>query len=71
MYCFIYKYNYIYIKIIGLDLWKMFEHLNLVIFCRIKAKLDREGVVQDFINALEQLSSPEMLFKVALTASRM
>lgn len=48
----------------------MFEHLNLVIFCRIKAKLDREGVVQDFINALEQLSSPEMLFKVVLTASR-
>uniref|UniRef100_F6W6L3 DNA-dependent protein kinase catalytic subunit n=1 Tax=Monodelphis domestica TaxID=13616 RepID=F6W6L3_MONDO len=31
---------------------------------RIKSKLDQGGVVQDFINALEQLSNPELLFKV-------
>ncbi|XP_074056019.1 DNA-dependent protein kinase catalytic subunit isoform X1 [Macrotis lagotis] len=30
---------------------------------RIKSKLDQGGVVQDFINALEQLSNPEFLFK--------
>ena len=42
----------------------MFEHLNFNFCYRIKAKLDREGVVQDIINALEQLSNPEMLFKV-------
>ncbi|EPY87131.1 hypothetical protein CB1_000270022, partial [Camelus ferus] len=30
---------------------------------RIKVKLDRRGVVQDFITALDQLSDPEMLFK--------
>uniref|UniRef100_F7DR67 DNA-dependent protein kinase catalytic subunit n=1 Tax=Monodelphis domestica TaxID=13616 RepID=F7DR67_MONDO len=30
---------------------------------RIKSKLDQGGVVQDFINALEQLSNPELLFK--------
>lgn len=30
---------------------------------RIKAKLEQGGVIQDFINALEQLSNPEMLFK--------
>ncbi|XP_044600073.2 DNA-dependent protein kinase catalytic subunit [Equus asinus] len=30
---------------------------------RIKIKLDQGGVIQDFINALEQLSHPEMLFK--------
>ena len=59
-----YKYSYIHIKIVGLDLWKTFEHLNFNFCNRIKAKLDREGVVQDFINALEQLSNPEMLFKV-------
>ncbi|XP_042110110.1 DNA-dependent protein kinase catalytic subunit [Ovis aries] len=38
-------------------------HKNKEFVARIKAKLDREGVVQDFINALEQLSNPEMLFK--------
>eukprot|EP00069_Balaena_mysticetus_P017385 bmy_10601T0 len=38
-------------------------HKSKDFVARIKAKLDREGVVQDFINALEQLSSPEMLFK--------
>ncbi|XP_004615434.2 DNA-dependent protein kinase catalytic subunit [Sorex araneus] len=30
---------------------------------RIKNKLDQGGVIQDFINALDQLSNPEMLFK--------
>ncbi|XP_062426360.1 DNA-dependent protein kinase catalytic subunit [Rhea pennata] len=30
---------------------------------RIKKKLDRGGVVQDFVHALEQLSNPMMLFK--------
>ncbi|XP_054250756.1 DNA-dependent protein kinase catalytic subunit [Indicator indicator] len=30
---------------------------------RIKSKLDRGGVVQDFVHSLEQLSSPIMLFK--------
>ncbi|NXV78034.1 PRKDC kinase, partial [Atlantisia rogersi] len=30
---------------------------------RIKNKLDRGGVVQDFVHSLEQLSSPIMLFK--------
>ncbi|XP_055968392.1 DNA-dependent protein kinase catalytic subunit [Sorex fumeus] len=30
---------------------------------RIKSKLDQGGVIQDFINALDQLSNPEMLFK--------
>lgn len=44
----------------------MFDYLNLVIFYRIKIKLDQGGVVQDFINALEQLSNPEMIFKVIL-----
>ncbi|KAF4022262.1 hypothetical protein G4228_013963 [Cervus hanglu yarkandensis] len=38
-------------------------HKNKEFVARIKAKLDREGVVQDFINALEQLSNPDMLFK--------
>lgn len=44
----------------------MFDYLNLVIFYRIKVKLDQGGVIQDFINALEQLSNPEMIFKVIL-----
>lgn len=48
-----------------LDLWKMFGYLNLVnIFYRIKSKLDQGGVIQDFINALDQLSNPDLLFKV-------
>uniref|UniRef100_A0A2K6EWI3 DNA-dependent protein kinase catalytic subunit n=1 Tax=Propithecus coquereli TaxID=379532 RepID=A0A2K6EWI3_PROCO len=32
-------------------------------FVAIKSKLDQGGVIQDFINALEQLSNPELLFK--------
>ncbi|XP_057593505.1 DNA-dependent protein kinase catalytic subunit isoform X2 [Hippopotamus amphibius kiboko] len=38
-------------------------HKNKEFVARVKAKLDRAGVVQDFIHALEQLSNPEMLFK--------
>uniref|UniRef100_A0A8D1F779 DNA-dependent protein kinase catalytic subunit n=1 Tax=Sus scrofa TaxID=9823 RepID=A0A8D1F779_PIG len=38
-------------------------HKNKEFVARIKAKLDRGGVVQDFINALEQLSNPDMLFQ--------
>ncbi|XP_036194617.1 DNA-dependent protein kinase catalytic subunit [Myotis myotis] len=36
---------------------------NKEFVARIKIKLDQGGVVQDFINALEQLSNPEMIFK--------
>lgn len=38
-------------------------HKNKEFVARIKIKLDQGGVIQDFINALEQLSNPEMLFK--------
>ncbi|XP_042320371.1 DNA-dependent protein kinase catalytic subunit [Sceloporus undulatus] len=38
-------------------------HKNKEFVERIKSKLDQEGVVQDFVHALEQLSSPVMLFK--------
>uniref|UniRef100_A0A6I8P9D2 DNA-dependent protein kinase catalytic subunit n=1 Tax=Ornithorhynchus anatinus TaxID=9258 RepID=A0A6I8P9D2_ORNAN len=38
-------------------------HKNKEFVTRIKSKLDKGGVVQDFIQALEQLSNPEMLFK--------
>ncbi|XP_058131499.1 DNA-dependent protein kinase catalytic subunit [Dasypus novemcinctus] len=38
-------------------------HKNKEFVARIKSKLDHGGVIQDFINALEQLSNPEMLFK--------
>ncbi|XP_070248944.1 DNA-dependent protein kinase catalytic subunit [Myotis yumanensis] len=38
-------------------------HKNKEFVTRIKIKLDQGGVVQDFINALEQLSNPEMIFK--------
>ncbi|XP_007947257.1 DNA-dependent protein kinase catalytic subunit [Orycteropus afer afer] len=39
------------------------SHKNKEFVARIKGKLDQGGVIQDFINALEQLSNPEMLFK--------
>lgn len=52
------------IKIISLGVWKMLVYLNLEFFYRIKTKLDQGGVIQDLISALEQLSNPEMLFKV-------
>ncbi|XP_054451411.1 DNA-dependent protein kinase catalytic subunit [Pteronotus mesoamericanus] len=38
-------------------------HKNKEFVARIKSKLDLGGVIQDFINALEQLSNPEMIFK--------
>ncbi|XP_062835416.1 DNA-dependent protein kinase catalytic subunit [Anolis carolinensis] len=38
-------------------------HKNKEFVERIKSKLDKEGVVRDFVHALEQLSSPMMLFK--------
>ncbi|XP_054564392.1 DNA-dependent protein kinase catalytic subunit isoform X1 [Eptesicus fuscus] len=38
-------------------------HKNKEFVARIKVKLDQGGVIQDFINALEQLSNPEMIFK--------
>uniref|UniRef100_A0A8C9DUV3 DNA-dependent protein kinase catalytic subunit n=1 Tax=Prolemur simus TaxID=1328070 RepID=A0A8C9DUV3_PROSS len=38
-------------------------HKNKEFVARIKSKLDQGGVIQDFINALEQLSNPELLFK--------
>ncbi|KAM7075469.1 DNA-dependent protein kinase catalytic subunit isoform 1-T1 [Molossus nigricans] len=38
-------------------------HKNKEFVARIKIKLDQGGVIQDFINALEQLSNPEMIFK--------
>ncbi|XP_066122188.1 DNA-dependent protein kinase catalytic subunit isoform X1 [Saccopteryx bilineata] len=36
---------------------------NKEFVARIKIKLDQGGLIQDFINALEQLSNPEMIFK--------
>ncbi|XP_006880480.1 PREDICTED: DNA-dependent protein kinase catalytic subunit-like isoform X2 [Elephantulus edwardii] len=36
---------------------------NKAFVARIKSKLAQGGMIQDFINALEQLSNPEMLFK--------
>ncbi|XP_008051625.2 DNA-dependent protein kinase catalytic subunit [Carlito syrichta] len=38
-------------------------HKNKEFVARIKTKLDQGGVIQDFINALDQLSNPELLFK--------
>uniref|UniRef100_A0A2K6UMZ3 DNA-dependent protein kinase catalytic subunit n=1 Tax=Saimiri boliviensis boliviensis TaxID=39432 RepID=A0A2K6UMZ3_SAIBB len=38
-------------------------HKNKEFVSRIKIKLDLGGVIQDFINALDQLSNPELLFK--------
>ncbi|KAL4682230.1 hypothetical protein H8959_001785, partial [Pygathrix nigripes] len=38
-------------------------HKNKEFVARIKSKLDQGGVIQDFINALDQLSNPELLFK--------
>ncbi|KAM8966776.1 DNA-dependent protein kinase catalytic subunit [Pelodytes ibericus] len=38
-------------------------HKNREFVERIKDKLNRDGVVQDFIQALEQLSNPSMLFQ--------
>ncbi|CAM5116256.1 unnamed protein product [Natator depressus] len=38
-------------------------HKNKEFVARIKSKLDRGGVIQDFVHALEQLSNPVMLFK--------
>ncbi|XP_063114601.1 DNA-dependent protein kinase catalytic subunit isoform X3 [Cavia porcellus] len=36
---------------------------NKEFVARIKSKLDQGGVIQDFINALDQLSNPDLLFK--------
>ncbi|KAM6171214.1 DNA-dependent protein kinase catalytic subunit isoform 3-T3 [Erethizon dorsatum] len=38
-------------------------HKNKEFVARIKSKLDQGGVIQDFINALDQLSNPDLLFK--------
>ncbi|KAM5298283.1 DNA-dependent protein kinase catalytic subunit [Ctenodactylus gundi] len=38
-------------------------HKNKEFVARIKSKVDQGGVIQDFINALEQLSNPDLLFK--------
>ncbi|XP_008767155.1 DNA-dependent protein kinase catalytic subunit isoform X1 [Rattus norvegicus] len=38
-------------------------HNNKAFVERIKSKLDQGGVIQGFINALDQLSNPDMLFK--------
>ncbi|XP_054840598.1 DNA-dependent protein kinase catalytic subunit [Eublepharis macularius] len=38
-------------------------HKNKEFVARVKSKLDRGGVVQEFVQALEQLSNPFMLFK--------
>ncbi|XP_034980550.2 DNA-dependent protein kinase catalytic subunit [Zootoca vivipara] len=38
-------------------------HRNKEFVARVKNKLDRGGVVQGFVHALEQLSNPAMLFK--------
>ncbi|XP_075405763.1 DNA-dependent protein kinase catalytic subunit [Tenrec ecaudatus] len=38
-------------------------HKNKEFVARIKSKLDQGGVIQDFINALDQLSNPELIFK--------
>ncbi|XP_010628625.1 DNA-dependent protein kinase catalytic subunit [Fukomys damarensis] len=38
-------------------------HKNKEFVARIKSKLDQGEVIQDFINALEQLSNPDLLFK--------
>uniref|UniRef100_A0A7M4FFG4 DNA-dependent protein kinase catalytic subunit n=1 Tax=Crocodylus porosus TaxID=8502 RepID=A0A7M4FFG4_CROPO len=45
-------------------------HKNKEFVTRIKSKLDRGGVIQDFVQALEQLSNPEMLFKDWVDAVR-
>ncbi|KAM9198416.1 DNA-dependent protein kinase catalytic subunit isoform 2-T2 [Dugong dugon] len=39
------------------------SHKNKEFVARLKSKLDQGGVIQEFINALEQLSNPEMLFQ--------
>lgn len=40
---------------------------NLCFVCfRLKTKLDRGGVFQEFVDALQQLTNPEMLFKVKI-----
>lgn len=31
---------------------------------RLKSSLDKGGVIQEFVEALQQLTNPEMLFKV-------
>ncbi|MBZ3885751.1 DNA-dependent protein kinase catalytic subunit [Sciurus carolinensis] len=38
-------------------------HKNKQFVARIRNKLDQGGVIQDFINALDQLSNPDLLFK--------
>uniref|UniRef100_A0A8C6A8F9 DNA-dependent protein kinase catalytic subunit n=1 Tax=Marmota marmota marmota TaxID=9994 RepID=A0A8C6A8F9_MARMA len=38
-------------------------HKNKQFVARIKNMLDQGGVIQDFINALDQLSNPDLLFK--------
>nr|XP_033789602.1 DNA-dependent protein kinase catalytic subunit isoform X2 [Geotrypetes seraphini] len=38
-------------------------HRNKEFVLRIKSKLDKGGMVQDFIQSLEQLSNPDMIFK--------
>ncbi|XP_030070017.1 DNA-dependent protein kinase catalytic subunit [Microcaecilia unicolor] len=38
-------------------------HKNREFMLRIKSKLDKGGMVQDFIQSLEQLSNPDMIFK--------
>lgn len=39
------------------------SHKNKEFVARIKSKLNQGEVIQDFINALEQLSNPDLLFK--------
>ncbi len=39
--------------------------LTMCCLCsRLKSILDKGGVVQEFVDALQQLTNPEMLFKV-------
>ncbi|XP_040828526.1 DNA-dependent protein kinase catalytic subunit [Ochotona curzoniae] len=38
-------------------------HRNKEFVARIKNKLDQGGLIQDFINALDQLSNPDLIFK--------
>lgn len=44
--------------------------LTMCCLCsRLKSLLDKGGVVQEFVDALQQLTNPEMLFKVQIPSS--
>lgn len=45
--------------------------IDIVCVNRLNSVLDKEGPVKNFVNSLQQLTNPEMLFRVISASSAM